>query len=111
MHVAFNPHLMPMDRGIFCSIYPNLKNPHTQSQLLDVFRKFYAGQPFIRVVEHIPTTKDVSFTNFCDITVRLNRDQLVIFAAIDNLIKGASGVALQNMNLMLGLDQRTGLLR
>jgi len=111
VQVAFNPHLMPMDRGIFCSIYPRLKGKHTQAELLDVFRNFYAGQPFIRIVDHIPTTKDVSFTNFCDITVRFNRDQLVIFAAIDNLIKGASGVAVQNMNLMLGLDQRMGMLR
>jgi len=110
VQVAFNPHLMPMDRGIFCSIYPRLISQPTQAELLDVFRKFYAGQPFIRIVDHIPTTKDVSFTNFCDITVRFNRDQLVIFAAIDNLIKGASGVAVQNMNLMLGLDQRMGML-
>ena len=111
VQVAFNPHLMPMDRGIFCSIYPRLKGQHTQAQLLEVYRRFYAGQPFIRIVEHIPKTKDVSFTNFCDITVRFNRDQPVIFAAIDNLIKGASGVAIQNMNLMLGLDQRIGLLK
>ena len=102
---------MPMDRGIFCSIYPRLKGQHSQGRLLEVFRKYYAGQPFIRVVDHIPTTKDVSFTNFCDITVRFNRDQLVIFAAIDNLIKGASGVAVQNMNLMLGLDQRMGMMK
>jgi N-acetyl-gamma-glutamyl-phosphate reductase len=110
VQVAFNPHLMPMDRGIFCSIYPRLKGTATASELLNVFRAFYAAQPFVRVVEHIPTTKDVSHTNFCDITIRFNRDQLVIFAAIDNLIKGASGVAVQNMNLLLGLDQRTGLL-
>lgn len=110
VHVAFNPHLMPMDRGIFCSIYPRLKGSHSQAQLLEIFRSFYAGQPFIRVVDRIPNTKDVSFTNFCDITVRFNREQLVIFAAIDNLIKGASGVAVQNMNLMLGLDQRMGML-
>ncbi len=110
VQVAFNPHLMPMDRGIFCSIYPRLIAERSQSELLEIFRQFYAGQPFIRVVDHIPTTKDVSFTNFCDITVRFNRKQLVIFAAIDNLIKGASGVAIQNMNLMLGLDQRMGML-
>ncbi|MCA9012042.1 MAG: N-acetyl-gamma-glutamyl-phosphate reductase, partial [Planctomycetaceae bacterium] len=91
-------------------IYPRLKEQQTQTQLLEVFRNFYSGQPFLRVVDHIPTTKDVSYTNFCDITVRFNRDQLVVFAAIDNLIKGASGVAVQNMNLMLGFDQRMGML-
>lgn len=110
VQVAFNPHLMPMDRGIFCSIYPRLKKPATRAELLQVFHDYYAGQPFMRVVDHIPATKDVSGTNFCDLTVRFNRDQLVVFAAIDNLIKGASGVAVQNMNLMLGLDQRTGML-
>lgn len=110
VEVAFNPHLMPMDRGIFCSIYPRVKGNHSQSELLEIFRRFYSNQPFIRVVERIPATRDVTNTNFCDITVRFNREQLVIFAAIDNLIKGASGVAVQNMNLMLGHDQRTGML-
>ncbi|MEY3460058.1 MAG: N-acetyl-gamma-glutamyl-phosphate reductase [Planctomycetota bacterium] len=110
VQVAFNPHLMPMDRGIFCSIYPRLTSPATQQELLDIFRRFYHGQPFIRVVDHIPSTKDTAGTNFCDLTVRFNRDQLVVFAALDNLIKGASGVAVQNMNLMLGLDQRLGML-
>ncbi len=110
VQVAFNPHLMPMDRGIFCTIYPRLLRSGTQAELLSLFRRYYAGQPFVRVVDHIPATKDVAYTNFCDITVRFNRDQLVVLAVIDNLIKGASGVAIQNMNLLLGLDQRTGLL-
>jgi N-acetyl-gamma-glutamyl-phosphate reductase len=110
VQVAFNPHLMPMDRGILCSMYPRLKSPKSVQELLTVIRDFYADQPFVRVVEHIPATKHVSHTNFCDISVRLNRDQLVVFSATDNLIKGASGVAVQNMNLLLGLDQRTGML-
>lgn len=110
VQVAFNPHLMPMDRGILCSVYPRLKSSATVEELLNVYRRFYAGQPFVRIVEHIPATKDVAHTNFCDISVRMNRSQLVVFAAIDNLIKGASGVAVQNMNLLLGLDQRTALL-
>jgi N-acetyl-gamma-glutamyl-phosphate reductase len=108
--LAFNPHLMPMDRGIFCSIYPRLKTTVSAEELMTVFRQFYANQPFVRVVDHIPATKDVAHTNFCDITVRMNRRQLVVFVAIDNLIKGASGVAVQNMNLLLGLDQRIGML-
>lgn len=110
VQVAFNPHLMPMDRGILCSMYPRLKQEKSAEELLAVMRKFYADQPFIRVVDHIPATKHVSGTNFCDISVRMNRDQLVVFSATDNLIKGASGVAIQNMNLLLGLDQRTGML-
>ena len=108
--IAFNPHLMPMDRGILCSMYPRLKSPASVEQLLDVCREYYQDQPFVRVVEHIPNTKHVAHTNFCDISVRLNRDQLVVFSATDNLIKGASGVAVQNFNLMTGLDQQTGLL-
>lgn len=110
VQVAFNPHLMPMDRGIFCSIYPQLTSPATRDELLAIYRSYYQNQPFIRIVDHIPSTKDTSGTNFCDISVRFNRNQLVIFAALDNLVKGASGVAVQNMNLMLGLDQRLGML-
>ena len=110
VQVAFNPHLMPMDRGILCSMYPRLKQEISVEELLAVMRRFYEGQPFVRVVDHIPATKNVAHTNFCDISVRMNQGQLVVFSATDNLIKGASGVAVQNMNLLLGLDQRTGLL-
>lgn len=110
VRVSFNPHLMPMDRGILCSIYPRLARQASVEELLAHYRSFYRDQPFIRIVDHIPATKHVSHTNFCDISVRLNREQLVVFAALDNLIKGASGVAIQNMNLLLGLDQKTGLL-
>lgn len=110
VEVAFNPHLMPMDRGILCSIYPRLKTPVSPEEILNLYRSFYAGQPFVRIVDHIPNTKDVSHTNFCDISVRFNRSQLVVFAALDNLIKGASGVAVQNMNLMFGWNEKTALL-
>jgi len=108
--VAFNPHLMPMDRGILCSMYPRLKAKVTVDELLQTCREYYSSQPFVRVVDHIPATKHVAHTNFCDISVRMNRNQLVVFSATDNLIKGASGVAVQNFNLMLGLNQQTGLM-
>lgn len=110
VQVAFNPHLMPMDRGILCSMYPRMKESKSVDELLTLYRNFYVDQPFVRIVEQIPATKNVANTNFCDISVRMNRDQLVVFSATDNLIKGASGVAVQNMNLLLGLDQRTGML-
>ena len=110
VQVAFNPHLMPMDRGILCSMYPRLKCSTSDDELLQVCRDYYADQPFVRVVDHIPATKHVAYTNFCDIGIRMNRDQLVVFSATDNLIKGASGVAVQNYNLMLGLPQQTGML-
>ena len=108
--VAFNPHLMPMDRGILCSMYPRLKISTSIDHLLEVCRDFYRGQTFVRIVEHIPATKHVVHTNYCDISIRMNRGQLVVFSATDNLIKGAAGVAIQNYNLMLGLDEQTGLL-
>ncbi|MCH2203034.1 MAG: N-acetyl-gamma-glutamyl-phosphate reductase [Fuerstiella sp.] len=108
--VAFNPHLMPMDRGILCSMYPRVRTTASVDEMMAACREFYSGQPFVRVVEHIPATKHVAYTNYCDISVRMNRDQLVVFSATDNLIKGASGVAVQNLNLMLGLDQQTGLI-
>lgn len=110
VNVIFNPHLMPMDRGILCTMYPQLKQQKSVEELLALFRDYYAEQPFIRVVDHIPATKHVAHSNYCDISVRMNQGQLVVFSATDNLIKGASGVAVQNMNLLLGLDQRTGML-
>jgi N-acetyl-gamma-glutamyl-phosphate reductase len=108
--VVFTPHLIPMDRGILATIYPRLTGPATQSELLQVMRDFYKGKPFIRVVDHLPTTKDSAFTNFCDITVRFSREQLIVIACLDNLIKGASGVAVQNFNLVCGFDETTALL-
>ncbi|MFO1022944.1 MAG: N-acetyl-gamma-glutamyl-phosphate reductase [Planctomycetales bacterium] len=110
VEVVFTPHLVPMDRGILCTIYPRLKQPRTQAELLALYRDFYAGKPFMRIVEHLPTTKDSAFTNYCDITVRFSRGQLIVLACLDNLIKGASGVAVQNFNLMYGFPEGTGLL-
>ena len=110
VEVVFTPHLVPMDRGILATIYPRLKKPATEDELLDLYRRFYAGKPFIRIVDHIPATKDSAGTNFCDITVRMSRGQPIILSCLDNLIKGASGVAVQNFNLMYGFEETTGLL-
>jgi len=109
VQVIFTPHLMPMDRGIFCTIYPRLKKAVKEDELLGIYRSFYAGKPFIRIVDHLPSTKDSAYTNFCDITVRFSRDQLIVLACLDNLIKGAAGVAVQNFNLMCGFPETTGL--
>lgn len=110
VEVTFTPHLVPMDRGILATIYPRLRAPATVTDLLAVYREFYAGQPFVRVCDHLPTTKDSAFTNYFDVTVRMNRQQPVIVACLDNLIKGAAGVAVQNFNLMYGFPETTGLL-
>lgn len=110
VQVIFTPHLVPMDRGILCTIYATPTKDATEDQLLDAMREFYADKPFIRIVEHLPATKDVSGTNFCDITVRRVKGRLIVFSCTDNLIKGASGVAVQNFNLMHGFDETTALL-
>jgi N-acetyl-gamma-glutamyl-phosphate reductase len=110
VEAIFTPHLVPMDRGIIATMYGRLKRPATDAQLIAVAREFYAGKPFMRVVDHLPATKDSAYTNYCDITVRTARGQAIIIACLDNLIKGAAGVALQNFNLMCGFPEMTGLI-
>jgi N-acetyl-gamma-glutamyl-phosphate reductase len=110
VEVLFTPHLIPMDRGIFSTIYAQPRRPLTESELLPMYRAYYARAPFVRVVEHLPSTKDCAGTNFFDVTVRMVRDMIVVLACEDNLIRGASGVAVQNFNLMYGHEERTGLL-
>ncbi len=107
--VIFTPHLIPMDRGLLCSIYAPAIKETTEQELMQVLSDYYQDSPFIRVVNHLPRTKDVAHTNYCDITVRLSRGTIQIFSALDNLIKGASGVAVQNFNLMCGYKETTAL--
>jgi N-acetyl-gamma-glutamyl-phosphate reductase len=100
IEVVFTPHLIPMDRGILTTAYAEPATDASEEDLLDSLRSFYDGQPFVRVVDHLPATKDVSGTNFCDITARIVRGRVVVISCIDNLVKGASGAAVQNFNLM-----------
>ena len=95
--------------GIFATIYAQPKGTAVEHDLLDLYRSFYASSPFVRVVDHLPATKDSAFTNFCDITVRVVRGRIVVLACLDNLIKGAAGVAVQNLNLMIGCAEETAL--
>ncbi len=108
--VVFTPHLVPMDRGILATIYARPTGNQSDAELLGVMREFYAGKPFVHVVDHLPTTKDVSGTNYVHMTVRRTKGVLTIVAVLDNLIKGASGVAVQNFNLMAGYPETTGLI-
>jgi N-acetyl-gamma-glutamyl-phosphate reductase len=110
VEVIFTPHLVPMDRGILATIYARPRRTAVEHDLLELYRTYYAGSPFIRIVSHLPGTKDSATTNFCDITVRVVRGQVLILACLDNLIKGAAGVAVQNLNLMLGHPETTALL-
>ncbi|QDT56207.1 N-acetyl-gamma-glutamyl-phosphate reductase [Caulifigura coniformis] len=110
VEVIFTPHLVPMDRGIFATIYATPTKVVDQKSLLEQIRSFYAGKPFVRVTDQIPTTKAVSGTNYCDITARVVRGKVVVMAVLDNLIKGASGVAVQNFNLVCGYPEETALI-
>jgi len=108
--VVFTPHLIPMDRGILSTCYAESTQEFSGDSLLDIFDEFYADEPFVRVSQALPATKHVSGTNYCHITVRSVRGRVVVFSAIDNLVKGASGAAVQNFNLMHGFDETTALL-
>lgn len=110
VEVIFTPHLVPMDRGIFSTIYATPHRTMTQAQLLELYRTYYAQAPFVRVVEALPATKNTTGTNFLDVTLRVVRDRIVALVCEDNLVRGASGVAVQNFNRMYGFDERTALL-
>ncbi len=111
--VTFVPHLIPMDRGILTTIYVQLTKKMKTEELLNIFQECYEKEPFIRIDPKgkLPNTKDVRGSNFCDIGLATieSADRAVIVTAIDNLVKGASGEAIQNMNIMLGYPETTGL--
>lgn len=110
IEVLFTPHLVPMDRGIFSTIYAVPRRPLAEREVLEMYRSYYARAPFVRVVDHLPATKDCAGSNFLDVTVRVVREALVVLACEDNLVRGASGVAVQNFNRMYAHDERTALL-
>jgi len=113
INVTFVPHLVPMDRGIQSTIYVRLTRSTTNDELLQLLEHAYRDEPFVRVRsgEDQPRTKDVAFTNHCDVAAIVReRGRAVVTAAIDNLMKGASSQAVQNMNVMFGLDETAGLL-
>ena len=108
--LVFMTHSLPVPRGIFASIYAETKREMTAAEARDLFAEFYGGSFFVRLVEGSPDINWVKTTNFCDIGFAARGRSLVVFAAIDNLVKGAAGQAVQNMNLMFGLEEKTGLL-
>jgi N-acetyl-gamma-glutamyl-phosphate reductase len=109
--VAFQPHLCPMDRGMLCSIYAEPASQDVSAaDAVAALQAAYADAPFVRVrTDVLPATKYVAHTNFCDVSAAVAKGKVILFSALDNLIKGASGQAIQNMNLMFGLDETTGL--
>lgn len=108
--LVFMTHSLPVARGIFASIYAEGKSEMTEAQLRDIFAAYYHESFFVRLVNGSPDINWVKTTNFCDIGFAVRGRQIVVFSAIDNLVKGAAGQAVQNMNLMFGLDEKTGLL-
>jgi N-acetyl-gamma-glutamyl-phosphate reductase len=111
--ITFTPHLVPMKRGILSTLYAQLKSPMEEKDILRIYRSFYEREKFIRVrPSHLlPNTAEVLGSNYCDIGLKVDsrNQRLILLSAIDNLVKGASGQAIQNMNVMLGWDESLGL--
>lgn len=111
--VDFTPHLLPLDRGILTTIYAKLTKKTDTVSVLNVYKKKYGNEPFVKVLEEgvYPNIKNVRGTNFCQLGVKVNMrtNTLVIVSAIDNLVKGASGQAVHNMNIMTGIEEEKGL--
>jgi N-acetyl-gamma-glutamyl-phosphate reductase len=110
--VTFVPHLSPMTRGILATIYGKMMKKAAVGELTVIYRDFYKDEPFVRVFDDkLPNTKFVAGTNYCDIAVQYNEctGMIIVLSAIDNLVKGAAGQAVQNMNIMYGFPETTGL--
>ncbi|GJM35395.1 MAG: N-acetyl-gamma-glutamyl-phosphate reductase [Saprospiraceae bacterium] len=109
--VQFTPHLLPVDRGILSTIYATPLQPISEEQLRKTYVDFYRHQPFVRLCDQPPSLKEVRGSNYCDLFVTYDErtQRIIVVAVIDNLVKGAAGQAVHNMNLMFGLEETTGL--
>lgn len=114
VNVTFVPHLLPLNRGILATIYVKKaqSTKHKAQNLISLYERFYKREPFVRIKQEgdFPQLKDVIGTNFCDIGIKEEPDRIIIVAVIDNLLKGASGQAVQNMNIMCKFAEQTALL-
>ncbi|MEM8864569.1 MAG: N-acetyl-gamma-glutamyl-phosphate reductase [Planctomycetota bacterium] len=109
LEVLFTPHLVPMDRGILSTCYATPTKTASESNLRETLREFYADEPFVQVVDTPPGAKQVAGTNQCHLAVCVARGKVIVVSAIDNLLKGAAGAAVQNFNLMHGFEETTAL--
>lgn len=111
--VTFTPHLLPLDRGILGTMYARIKKKTDGKKILEFYRKAYLREPFVRVLGEgkLPNVKHVRGTNFCEIGIAVNdrTNTLIVVTALDNLVKGAAGQAVQNMNILCGLEETTAL--
>lgn len=109
--IQFTPHLLPVDRGILTTMYARPIGKIDEVNLKDLYTAFYANAPFVRLRKQVPAIKDVRGTNYCDLFVTYDKrtHMVIIISVIDNLIKGAAGQAVQNMNIMFGMEETKGL--
>ncbi|MFH0947609.1 MAG: N-acetyl-gamma-glutamyl-phosphate reductase [Elusimicrobiota bacterium] len=109
--VLFTPHIIPQERGMLSTIYLKLEKEISSADVIAIYKKYYENEPFVRIVE-TAQTKNVVNTNYCDIAINIDgrTNNLLITSAIDNLVKGAAGQAVQNMNIMFGFDEKEGLI-
>ena len=109
--IQFTPHLLPVDRGILSTIYARPKEKMNETKLKELYAAFYANAPFVRLRKREPAIKDVRGTNYCDLYVTYDErtNMVIVISVIDNLIKGAAGQAVQNMNIMFGFEETSGL--
>jgi len=113
IETVFVPHLIPMQRGILSTVYLKLKKSISEEKVVELYKKFYKKEPFVRVFSkgNLPQIKDVVGTNFCDMGIKVDETKslVIVVSVIDNLLKGASGQAVQNMNIMYGFNEKEGL--
>jgi N-acetyl-gamma-glutamyl-phosphate reductase len=111
VRVVFVPHLIPLNRGILSTVYMDLKKALNEDEVIALYRDFYEGEPFVRIMKKgaLPAIRDAQYTNLCSIGIRVSGDKVIAISAIDNLLKGAAGQAVQNMNIMYGFKETEGL--
>ncbi|MBD3426325.1 MAG: N-acetyl-gamma-glutamyl-phosphate reductase [Candidatus Omnitrophica bacterium] len=112
VEVSFVPHLLPVKRGILSTIYIEHEGLPPEKDIRKMYSEYFQDEPFVRIKApgEMPELSDVAHTNYCDIGIKVVKGMLIIVSAIDNLLKGASGQAVQNMNIMSGLDEKAGLI-
>lgn len=113
LNLSFTPHLLPVKRGILSTIYANLTKEYTRNELIEIYKEFYKDEFFIRIFDDgFPELKYVTGTNFVDIGLEVDKrtNRVIVISCIDNLIKGAAGQAIQNMNIKFSLDEKMGLI-
>ena len=109
VNILFQPHVGAFDRGILSTVYCQPKSKVDDKQLSQLYNDFYSNEPFVQICSEAPALKDVAGTNYCHIFPTFVKGRIVIFSVIDNLVKGASGQAVQNMNIVFGLEETLGL--